>query len=116
MKNMTRTARAVLYARVVTDSDNTKEINAQCIKCEHYIKERGYELVTSYIDEGASGSSLNRPAMDRLRADAAAGKFDRVVVVDLTRIARNRRALEQFIYEMQSQVIFIDCVKEMIEL
>ena len=113
MENSILVSRAAVYVRSVAELDNFGEIERQRNICEEYIRDHGYELAGVYMDNGASGSTLQRPAMDRLRADAAAGKFDRIVVVDLSRIARNRLLLEQFIYEMQAQVIFIDCVKEM---
>src|SRR5512135_329582 len=41
-----------------------------------------------YIDEGYSGSRLDRPALDRLRDAAREGQFDAVVVYSPDRLAR----------------------------
>ena len=112
MEKQTRAARAVLYIRIATNSNNTNEIDTQRSKCEQHIKESGCDLVGSYVDEGASGLSLNHPALDRLRADAAAGKFDKIVVFDLARISRNAHAVRLFMDEMRAHGITVESVKE----
>lgn len=112
MEKTAGTVRAVLYTRIATNSNNVTEIETQRSKCEQYIRESGFDLVGSYTDEGISGLTLNRPAIDRLRADAAAGKFDRIVVFDLARISRNAHAVRLFMDEMQSHGISVESVKE----
>lgn len=112
MEKITRAARAALYARVATNSNNAEAIETQQDKCEQYIKERSYIHAGSYVDEGASGLSLNHSALDRLRADAGAGKFDKIVVFDLSRISRNAHAVRLFMDEMQAHGITIESVKE----
>ena len=42
-----------------------------------------------FIDEGASGISSHRPALDRLRDRAATGAADRIYVHSPDRLARN---------------------------
>lgn len=112
MAKPTRAAMAVLYIRIATNSNNASEIETQRNKCEQYIRERSYIHAGSYVDEGASGLTLNRPAIDRLRADAAAGKFDKIVVFDLARISRNAHAVRLFMDEMQAHGISVESVKE----
>ena len=41
-----------------------------------------------FIDNGYSGTTLVRPAMERLRDQAAAGTFDRLYVLNPFRFAR----------------------------
>jgi site-specific DNA recombinase len=52
-----------------------------------------------YADEGHTGRTEHRPALQRLRADVAAGKVDIVMVRDLSRLARNLRLQETLIDE-----------------
>jgi len=49
----------------------------------------GYEIVQEYVDEGYSGASLDRPAMNRLRDAARAKAFDVVLFPALDRLARS---------------------------
>jgi site-specific DNA recombinase len=42
----------------------------------------------AYVDDGYSGASLLRPALERLRDAAAAGAIDRVYVQSPDRLAR----------------------------
>ena len=105
-------SRAVIYIRVVTDGVIMEEIDTQRIACELYSKEQGYELAGVYTDKGATGSHTDRPAMNDLRADAAAGKFDRIIVFDTSRIARNVLAARAFLDEMQRHGVAVESVKE----
>jgi len=50
---------------------------------------RGCEIVDEYCDEGISGSKDSRPGLNRLLADAEAGKFSVVLVWKLDRLGRS---------------------------
>jgi len=50
---------------------------------------RGFEIVDEYCDEGVSGSKDSRPGLNRLLADAEAGKFSVVLVWKLDRLGRS---------------------------
>ncbi len=50
---------------------------------------RGFEIVGEYCDEGISGSQDSRPGLNRLLADAEAGKFSLVLVWKLDRLGRS---------------------------
>ena len=52
------------------------------------LTQRGWDA-TAYVDEGVSGSKDRRPALDRLMADARAGRLDLVAVWRFDRFARN---------------------------
>ena len=88
MSKSTKSERVVLYARVSSLSQEKKEsIRTQIAFADN----QGVQLTARYLDDGISGSIplCERPAGARLWADAIAGKFDRVVVVDLSRLSRN---------------------------
>lgn len=103
--------RAVLYARVASERVISTENVNQFEHCGEYIKAKGYELIGSYSHTG-TGSNTNNPVMDELRADAAAGKIDVVVVFDISRISRNAHAVRAFMDEMQMFGVTVESVKE----
>jgi site-specific DNA recombinase len=76
-------AQVALYARVSSEQqaeDNT--IASQLAELRVRIRADGFDLKTvlEFIDEGYSGSTLVRPALERLRDVAAAGELDRLYV------------------------------------
>lgn len=84
--------RAALYARVSSQQqvqDDT--IASQVHSIEQRIGADGLtiEREMRFIDEGYSGSTLVRPALERLRDMADAGAIDRLYVLSPDRLARN---------------------------
>ena len=75
---MTKPVRAALYARVST-SGHGQDVGLQLDELRQVAAQRGWEPV-AYVDEGVSGSKDRRPALDRLMADARAGRLDLVDV------------------------------------
>jgi site-specific DNA recombinase len=83
--------RAAFYARVSSEAqarDNT--IASQVAALRERVAADGATMGpdTAYIDEGHSGSSLVRPALERLRDAVAAGEIDRVYLLAPDRLAR----------------------------
>ena len=69
--------RAVIYARVSTDlQEREQTVLIQLEALRTYLKERGYVLIAEYVDEGYSGSTLDRPELDRLRDAPRVGDMD----------------------------------------
>ncbi len=89
--------RAALYARVSTDEQDPA---MQLADLHRLAEHRGWAVVGEYIDQGVSGGKASRPGLDRLMADASAGKLDVVAVWRFDRFARSTRhlllALEEF--------------------
>jgi DNA invertase Pin-like site-specific DNA recombinase len=50
---------------------------------------RGLEIVAEYCDEGISGAKASRPALNRLLADAEAGRFSVILAWKLDRLGRS---------------------------
>jgi site-specific DNA recombinase len=80
-----------LYARVSSERqarDHT--IDSQVAALKERIAADGFELEPdhSYVDDGCSGSNLQRPALDRLRDAVAAGAIERIYVLAPDRLAR----------------------------
>ena len=81
-----------LYARVSTTEQN---VDAQLDALTAYALARGFEVVDTYIDHGISGAKAQRPALDRMMADAKRRRFDCLAVVKLDRLARSVRHLTE---------------------
>ena len=82
--------RAVLYARVSTDAQQKEgTIESQVLELKRQIAAAGDVLVKEYIDDGYSGTLLDRPALEELRRDVKTNLFDAVYFLDTDRIARD---------------------------
>lgn len=82
--------KAAIYARVSSEEQREGQtIDSQIAELERFIRERGWIPAGVYRDEGWSGALLSRPALDRLRDDAARHQFDLVLLNDVDRLARD---------------------------
>jgi site-specific DNA recombinase len=81
---------AVLYARVSTDEQARSGYSlAQKIEAlRAYAAGERYEVLEEVVDPGQSGTSLERPGMDRVRDLVAAGGVSVVLAQDRDRFAR----------------------------
>ena len=78
-----------LYARVSTDGQQKEgTIESQLAELRKQVTAAGHELVKEYIDDGYSGSLLDRPALDQLRAGLKFDLFDAIYFLSPDRIAR----------------------------
>jgi DNA invertase Pin-like site-specific DNA recombinase len=85
-----RMKRAVLYARVSTDAQQKEgTIASQVLELKSQIAAAGDVLVKEYVDNGYSGSLLDRPGLETLRRDVRTPLFDAVYFLDTDRIARD---------------------------
>ncbi|HEY5864366.1 MAG TPA: recombinase family protein [Candidatus Tectomicrobia bacterium] len=83
--------RAALYARVSTDKQEREEtVASQVDLLQQTATARGYEVLPGnvFIDDGVSGTRLDRPALERLRDLAAEGAFEVLLVTAPDRLAR----------------------------
>jgi site-specific DNA recombinase len=85
------TVQVALYARVSSEQQaEANTIASQLAEVRTRIVADGFDLSTvlEFSDEGYSGSTLVRPALERLRDVAAAGGIDRLYVHCPDRFAR----------------------------
>jgi site-specific DNA recombinase len=81
---------AVLYARVSTDAQQKEAtIESQLFELKKHIASAGHALVEEYIDDGYSGTQLDRPALEQLRTDLKTDLFDVIYFHSADRIARD---------------------------
>ena len=87
--------RAAIYARVSSETQASRgTIGSQLALLEAKVAEVGDDLVARFVDNGHSGTRLDRPGLDALRDGAQEGIFERVWVLTADRLARN------FAYQM----------------
>ena len=87
---------AALYARVSTSNQQQNEtIASQLDALMAYAHVHDYEISPHHIyqDEGFSGASVDRPALDALRDAVTAGELEAVLIFSPDRLAR------QFAYQ-----------------
>ena len=80
--------RAALYARVST-TGHGQDVGLQLDELRQVAAQRGWEIAGVYEDAGISGTKTSRPGLDRMLADAQAGKLDIVAVWKLDRLGRS---------------------------
>ena len=86
--------RAITYARVSTDAqerDGTS-LDSQERACLQFAHEQGWHVVES-IRDAASGFSLDRPGIARVRQLLRAGVVDVVIPYAVDRLSRNQNQI-----------------------
>ncbi len=74
-----------IYCRLSNDDERDGEsvsIENQKLLLQRYVRERGWNEVDTYIDDGFSGTNFDRPGVKRLIADAKAGRINVILVKD----------------------------------
>lgn len=92
------------YCRVSTEKeDQLNSLEAQKEFFTQYTARTGDTLVELYADEGLSGTKIkNRKEFLRMMADAERGRFEMVVVKDISRFARNTVDLLQNVRRLKA--------------
>ena len=81
--------RTIVYSRVSTDAqerDGTS-LDTQERASQEYVEANGWTLVES-IRDSASGASLDRPGIERLRSLLRQGSVDMIVAYAVDRLSR----------------------------
>ncbi len=83
--------RAALYSRVSTDeqAERGTSLHDQDRRTRAYCAEQRWDVVEQHIDDGESGATTARPALQRLMTSARARRIDVVVVTDPDRLSRD---------------------------
>lgn len=107
---MTAVRRCAVYTRKSSEEGLEQAFNslhAQREACEAYIKSQaheGWKLVkTAYDDGGLSGGSMERPALQRLLAEVAAGRINVIVVYKVDRLTRSLADFARIVETLDSQ-------------
>lgn len=81
-----------IYCRLSNDDERDGEsvsIENQKLLLQNYVRQRGWNEVDVYVDDGYSGTNFNRPGVQRLIEDAKAKRINLILVKDLSRFGRN---------------------------
>lgn len=88
--------KAALYCRVANSFDNPYAIREQERRVYAYAKESGYTVIAVYSDNGYSGLSMERPALQGLIQAMGRGEITHILVKDKSRLFRNFCLQTQF--------------------
>lgn len=82
--------KVAVYVRVSTEeqAQTGYSIRAQLEKLEAMCKAQDWQMLPAYVDDGFSGKNLDRPAIQRLLAEARKRKFTLILVYKLDRFSR----------------------------
>lgn len=96
--------KAACYCRLSQDdlNDGTSvSITTQMAVAKEYCKEKRFQIVDFYCDDGYTGTNFNRPEFNRMMKDIEKGRVDLVIVKDLSRFGR-----EHIMVDTYTQIFF----------
>lgn len=91
---------AGLYFRLSQEDERQGEslsIENQRRVLRKYAEDNGFEIHDEYIDDGVSGTTFDRPEVQRLLDDAKTGVINTIIVKDLSRFGRNYIEVGQYV-------------------
>jgi len=104
--------RCAIYTRKSSEEGLDQDFNsldAQREACEAYVQSQageGWQLIrTHYDDGGFSGGNVNRPGLQQLLTDIAAGKVDIVVVYKVDRLTRSLADFAKIVEVLDAQSV-----------
>ena len=89
-----------IYARLSRDDGQDTEstsIENQRLILTKYVNEKGWTLHDVYVDDGISGTTFERPGVQKLLDDAKNGIINTIIVKDLSRFGRNYIQVGQYL-------------------
>ena len=105
--------KAVAYGRFSTDRQNESSIADQVRICREHATRLGFTITETFEDHGISGAALgNRPAALKMMEAAYAGRFDVLLVTDLSRLSRSNGDLAKMIDRLVARGIRIIGVQD----
>lgn len=83
-----------LYCRLSKEDENKKGDDSESIEnqkslLKKYAKKQNLCVCEEYVDDGYSGTNINRPGLKRLLKDIEDGKVNMVIIKDMSRLCRN---------------------------
>lgn len=110
--------KAALYERVSTLEQALEgySLGAQDDKLTKHAEYMGYEIFDKYVDDGYSGSSLNRPAIRRLIGDIENARVNTVLIYKLDRLSRRVKDVLELVELFESNNVTLYSLTENIDL
>lgn len=95
---------AGVYLRLSREDELTKDKNSYSIETQRMIINKflvahpDIEVVDFYIDDGFSGTNMERPGYKRLKDDFENKKINCIIIKDLSRLARNNEEAGKLVF------------------
>jgi DNA invertase Pin-like site-specific DNA recombinase len=99
-----------LYCRVAVKTTTGVNLDNQMQKLLCHALKHSLNSFMLYADNGASGNTTERPAMNLLKQDIEAGRVGRILITDYPRLCRDIFALNEFIGWATAQGVQIVCL------
>ncbi|PID82040.1 MAG: hypothetical protein CSB16_03350 [Clostridiales bacterium] len=83
---------ACMYLRLSKEDENVNESNSisnQRGLIKSYAESNGLTIIKEYVDDGYSGTNFERPKFKEMLKDLELGKFQAIIVKDLSRFGRD---------------------------
>ena len=88
-----------IYMRLSHDDERAGEslsIENQRSILTEYVSKQGWNIYDEYVDDGISGTTFDRPGVQRLLDDAKTGRINLIICKDLSRFGRNYIQVGQY--------------------
>lgn len=109
--------RAAPYIRVSTQmqADDGSSLVNQETWIKNYIEMKKWRALDPFRDEGFSGGTMDRPALQDLLEEIQAGNVDAIVVYKLDRLSRNLSDFLHFLREIEEHQVTLVSLSESID-
>ena len=109
----TKKITVALYARVSTEEQKENfSLAAQIELLKKHASGNSYEIFSEYVDGGYSGTSYERPELQRLLVDAKQNKFNLILVYRVDRFFRSNKDLLNVVSELEGMGVNIRSITE----
>jgi site-specific DNA recombinase len=98
--------RVATYVRISTDETmQPHSLAAQAQRLDAFVQSQdGWRIVRRFEDK-ASGATVERPALQRMLAEAEAGRFELLLVYKVDRLARSTRGLTELLEQLDAAAV-----------
>lgn len=106
-----------IYVRVSTEEQVSTGISldAQVEKLEQYCKLNSWDVIRKYVDAGLSGSTIERPELQKMIDDCRNGHINVILVYKLDRLSRSLRDIILTIDELREYDVDFVSITEQID-
>ena len=104
--------KVALYTRV---SQKSQSVERQIHELREIAGRNQFRVVSEYSDEGISGSLESRKGLNNMIHDALMGKFDTIMVLELSRLGRSVKNMCEIAETLKSKNIHLYCVNQNID-
>ena len=110
---MARQPKVAIYVRVSTDEQNP---DAQLRDLREYVRSRGWQNITEYVDHGVSGAKDSRPKWNELWDAVQKGRVHVLLTHALDRLGRSLPHLVKILSTLSERNITLVSYRENIDL